>query len=209
MRKKNKKALGWWQKLNAGDPEKNMEIFNKNMTYNKTSETSSESSEAAMAEAIESIIENPQTNLEALKALELREKFKDKALLNRKYGTHVEGNEGDEYIYFPGYSKHEYEQEAERLQRTPVDNNFVIGYKVDKDYVKYNTDNDDMVVYSYWDEDGKNRDGKYHNKGDDYTITYYKAKYPDNYMKHLRKDRAKAKDDFRELSIGEALKELK
>ena len=75
MKKKNKKALGWWQKLNAGDPEKNMEIFNKNMTYNKTSEASSESSDAAMAEAIESIIENPQTNLEALKALELTEKF--------------------------------------------------------------------------------------------------------------------------------------
>jgi hypothetical protein len=70
-KKKNKKALGWWQNLNAGDPEKNMEIFNKNMTYNKSSETSGESSEAAMAEAIESIIKNPETNLEALKALNL------------------------------------------------------------------------------------------------------------------------------------------
>lgn len=66
-KKKNKKALGWWQNLNAGDPEKNVEIFNKNMTYN----TSGESSEAAMAEAIESIIKNPETNLEALKALNL------------------------------------------------------------------------------------------------------------------------------------------
>ena len=25
--KKNRKALGWWQNLNAGDPKKNMEIF--------------------------------------------------------------------------------------------------------------------------------------------------------------------------------------
>ena len=129
MKKKNKKALGWWQKLNAGDPEKNMEIFNKNMTYNKTSETSSESSEAAMAEAIESIIENPQTNLEALKALELKEKFKNKYLLNKKYGKHAKG-------------------------------------------------------------------------------TDYKAKNPDNYRDHLQKDLSRTGEDFTELSIGEALKEL-
>lgn len=92
MKKKNKKALGWWQKLNAGDPEKNMEIFNKNMTYNKTSEASSESSEAAMAEAIESIIENPQTNLEALKALELIEKFNSEKDLEDHFQSTAEEN---------------------------------------------------------------------------------------------------------------------
>lgn len=208
MKKKNKKALGWWQKLNAGDPEKNMEIFNKNMTYNKTSETSSESSEAAMAEAIESIIENPQTNLEALKALELKEKFKNKALLNKKYGKHVKGTEGEKYIYYPGYSEEEYEKEAEKLQRAKVDNDFIVGYRAGKDYVKYNTDTDDMVAYSYWNKDGYNSDGEYHKAGEDYTITYYKAKNPDNYRDHLQKDLSRTGEDFTELSIGEALKEL-
>lgn len=75
-KKKNQKALGWWQNLNAGDPEKNVEIFNKNMEYNKSienssSEASGQSSDNSMAEAIKSIIENPETTLEAIKALSL------------------------------------------------------------------------------------------------------------------------------------------
>lgn len=74
MKKKNKnKALGWWQNLNAGDPEKNMEIFNHMMT-DHPSQTSESPAENAMAEAIKSIIENPQTNLEALKALDYIDK---------------------------------------------------------------------------------------------------------------------------------------
>lgn len=195
-KKKKKNALGWWQKLSSGDPEKNIEIFNHMMT-DHPSETSGTSSEAAMAEAIESIRENPETNLEAIKALELMdEKFKDKALRHRKWAKHVDGQEGEEYVYYPGYTEEEYEDEAERLQETPVDNDFVVGYKVGNDYVKYNTDTDDFVMY------GKYKDGE------KYTVSYYKVLDPDNYNKHRNRDRNKDINSFRDLTIGEALKEL-
>ena len=200
-KKKNKKALGWWQNLSAGDPKKNIEIFNKNMTYNKaiennSSETSEPSSEASMAEAIESILKNPETNLEALKALELIEKFKSRTLRYKKWKKHCDGKEGEPFIYYPGITEEEYENIADKLQELPIDNDYIVGYKSDNDYVKYNTDTDDFVVYSY-DDNGKK-----------YSISLYKVEAPDNYKDHMIRDRNKAKKEFRELSIGEALKEL-
>lgn len=209
MKKNKKNKLGWWQKLNAGDPEKNIEIFNHIMTDHPNAEQNSSAGDQAMGEAIESIRENPETNLEAMKALNMMdEKFKNKDLLSRKYGKHVLGTEGDRFVYYPGYTEEEYEDEAEKLQRAKVDNDFIIGYRAGKDYVKYNTDTDDLVTYSYWDKDGYNSDGEYHKAGEDYTITYYKTKRPDNYRDHLQKDLDRTGDDFKELSIGEALKEM-
>lgn len=42
-KKKNKFTFGWFTTLNPGDPKKNQEIFNKNMTPNTSSDNSSES----------------------------------------------------------------------------------------------------------------------------------------------------------------------
>jgi hypothetical protein len=71
MKKRKKNKLGWWQKLNAGDPEKNIEIFNHIMTDHPNAEQNSSAGDTAMGEAIESIRENPETNLEAMKALNM------------------------------------------------------------------------------------------------------------------------------------------
>ena len=219
MKKKNKKALGWWQKLNAGDPEKNMEIFNKNMTYNKTSETSSESSEAAMAEAIESIIENPQTNLEALKALELAEKFNSEKDLEDHFQKHCRGklrdNNGKYSIIRPDINKpnvviwnhiknkKQYEKEAEDLQNTSVDNNNILGYEIekgkDKYHFKYDKNKNAFVDFAVKDN------------GEDITISYYGLNPKMGTFEYLKKrnDDKNESNSFRDLSIGEALKELK
>ncbi len=201
MKKKNKKALGWWQNLNAGDPEKNMEIFNKNMTYNKSSETSGESSEAAMAEAIESIIKNPETNLEALKALNmLDEEFYKPWLLDQKYDKHVLGKEGDRWVYFKNkkWSKEDYEKKAEELQEIPVDNKNVFGYKnEDGSISKYfqNTPEKYYVVYRIVDGVKK-------------TITFYSLRNSFEYLKKKGEDATKYGLNQKDLELGEALRLL-
>ena len=80
MKKKKKNKLGWWQKLSAGDPEKNIEIFNHIMTDHPNAEQNSSVGDTAMGEAIESIRETPETNLEAMKALNMA----DEEWLNQK-----------------------------------------------------------------------------------------------------------------------------
>jgi hypothetical protein len=201
MKKKKKNALGWWQKLNAGDPEKNMEIFNKNMTYNKSSETSSESSEAAMAEAIESIIKSPQTNLEAIKALNMvDEEFYKPWLLDQKYDKHVLGKEGDRWAYFKNkkWSKEDYEKKAEELQEIPVDNKNVFGYKnEDGSISKYfqNTPEKYYVVYRIVDGIKK-------------TITFYSLRNSFEYLKKKGEDSTKYGPNQKDLELGEALRLL-
>lgn len=202
MRKKKKKnALGWWQNLNAGDPEKNMEIFNKNMTYNKSSETSGESSEAVMAEAIESIIKNPETNLEAIKALNMvDEEFYKPWLLDQKYDKHVLGKEGDRWAYFKNkkWSKEDYEKKAEELQEIPVDNKNVFGYKnEDGSISKYfqNTPEKYYVVYRIVDGVKK-------------TITFYSLRNSFEYLKKKGEDITKYGPNQKDLELGEALRLL-
>lgn len=130
--KKKKKALGWWQKLNAGDPEKNIEIFNHIMTDHSNAEQNSSAGDTAMGEAIESMRENPETNLEAMKALNMiDEEWLNQDLLDKKYGKHVLGTEGDAWAYFKNkkWTKEDYIKKAEELQEIPVDNKNVFGYK--------------------------------------------------------------------------------
>lgn len=200
-KKKKKNALGWRQKLNAGDPEKNMEIFNKNMTYNKSSDTSSESSEVAMAEAIESIIKSPQTNLEALKALNMMdEEFYKPWLLDQKYDKHVLGKEGDRWAYFKNkkWSKEDYEKKAEELQEIPVDNKNVFGYKnEDGSISKYfqNTPEKYYVVYRIVDGVKK-------------TITFYSLRNSFEYLKKKGEDSTKYGLNQKDLELGEALRLL-
>ena len=68
--RKKKNAFGWWQKFSSGDPEKNVEIFNHNMGADSaSSEASSEVSGTAMAEAVNDIVNTPENNLEAMRAL--------------------------------------------------------------------------------------------------------------------------------------------
>ena len=68
--RKKKNAFGWWQRFSSGDPEKNAEIFNHNMgADNNASEVSGEVSGTAMAEAVNDIVNTPENNLEAMRAL--------------------------------------------------------------------------------------------------------------------------------------------
>lgn len=68
--KKKKNAFGWWQKFSSGNPEKNAEIFNHNMgASSESSEASGEVAGTAMAEAIDNIVNSPETTLEAMRAL--------------------------------------------------------------------------------------------------------------------------------------------
>lgn len=202
-KKKKKNALGWWQKLNAGDPEKNIEIFNYMTTDhpNISSESSGTSSEVAMAEAIESIRENPETNLEAMKALNLiDEEFYKPWLLDQKYNKHVLGKEGDRWAYFKNkkWSKEDYEKKAEELQEIPVDNKNVFGYKnEDGSISKYfqNTPEKYYVVYRIVDGVKK-------------TITFYSLRNSFEYLKKKGEDATNYGPNQRDLELGEALRLL-
>lgn len=199
-KKKKKNALGWWQKLNAGDPEKNIEIFN-HMTTDHPSESSGTSSEAAMAEAIESIRQNPETNLEAMKALNLMdEEFYKPWLLDQKYNKHVLGTDGDRWAYFKNkkWSKEDYEKKAEELQEIPVDNKNVFGYKnEDGSISKYfqNTPEKYYVVYRIVDGIKK-------------TITFYSLRNSFEYLKKKGEDVTKYGLNQKDLELGEALRLL-
>ena len=199
-KKKKKNALGWWQKLSSGDPEKNIEIFNHMMT-DHPSETSGTSSEAAMAEAIESIRENPETNLEAIKALNLMdEEFYKPWLLDQKYDKHVLGKEGDRWAYFKNkkWTKADYEKKAEELQEIPVDNKNVFGYKnEDGSISKYfqNTPEKYYVVYRIVDGVKK-------------TVTFYSLRNSFEYLKKKGEDATKYGPDQKDLELGEALRLL-
>jgi methyltransferase-like protein len=171
------------------------------MTYNKSSETSSESSEAAMAEAIESIIKSPQTNLEAIKALNMvDEEFYKPWLLDQKYDKHVLGKEGDRWAYFKNkkWSKEDYEKKAEELQEIPVDNKNVFGYKnEDGSISKYfqNTPEKYYVVYRIVDGIKK-------------TITFYSLRNSFEYLKKKGEDSTKYGPNQKDLELGEALRLL-
>ena len=68
--RKKKNAFGWWQQFSSGNPEKNVEIFNHNMgADNNSSEASDEVSGTEMAEAVNDIVNTPENNLEAMRAL--------------------------------------------------------------------------------------------------------------------------------------------
>ena len=68
--RKKKNAFGWWQQFSSGNPEKNVEIFNHNMgADNNSSEASDEVSGTEMAEAVNDIVNTPENNIEAMRAL--------------------------------------------------------------------------------------------------------------------------------------------
>lgn len=207
MKKKKKNALGWWQKLNAGDPEKNIEIFNHIMTDHPNAEQNSSAGDQAMGEAIESIRENPENNLEAMKALNLMdEKWVNDEELEKHFKKHCIGeivvnSKGAEildttFVYYPNLKdKRQYEKEAEKLQETPIDNKLIKGYQAGDYYIKYNTKTQDFVVYIFNDDKEKR------------SISYYKLRGALEYI--FRKNSDEAEQGFsRDLSIGEALKEL-
>ena len=198
---KNKKALGWWQNLNAGDPEKNMEIFNKNMTYN----TSGESSEAAMAEAIESIIKNPETNLEALKALNLMdEEFITPEQREKEYKKHVKGKNGDKFAYFKNknWSEEDYEKAAEEKQETPVDNKNVKGFEnQDGSRAKYfPKDKDQSFVFYRQYKNGKKKTISYYSMRGMGEQEYKLRKFHNAFDKDVNPD---GPENQRDLEIGE------
>lgn len=67
---KKKNVFGWWQKFSSGDPEKNAEIFNHNTgASSESSGALGEVAGTAMAEAIDNIVNSPETTLEAMRAL--------------------------------------------------------------------------------------------------------------------------------------------
>lgn len=206
MKKKNKKALGWWQKLNAGDPEKNIEIFNHIMTDHPNAEQNSSAGDTAMGEAIESIRENPETNLEAMKALNMiDEEWLNQDLLNIKYYKHVLGidefgNKDDNYAYFKNkkWSKRDYEVKAEELQKIPVDNKNVFGYKNEDGSISkffQNTPEKYYVVYRIVDGVKK-------------TITLYSLRNSFEYLKKKGKDAIKYGLDQKDLNLDEAIRLL-
>lgn len=221
-KKKKKNALGWWQKLNAGDPEKNIEIFNHMMTDhpNISSESSGTSSEAAMAEAIESIIKNPQTNLEAIKALDLMdEKFNSEKdledhfqkhcrakLKDEKTGKYTKERQYDEkrHVIWFDKSKDQYEKDAENLQNSKVSKQIKwyelkIGDDIYK--TKYDTRKNDFVIYATNEPNG--------DSNGNITVSYYGLNPTYGLLEYMnKKNKDSQKGDVRELSIGEALKEL-
>lgn len=71
-KKKKKNAFGWFQVF-KGDPKKNEEVFNHMMNDHPNSESNNSgeatASDGAMAEAFNEMMENPETNLEAMRAL--------------------------------------------------------------------------------------------------------------------------------------------
>lgn len=69
--KKKKNSFGWFQVF-KGDPKKNEEVFNHMMNDHPNAESQSgesTASDGAMAEAFNEMMENPENNLEAMRAL--------------------------------------------------------------------------------------------------------------------------------------------
>jgi hypothetical protein len=69
--KKKKNAFGWFQVF-KGDPKKSEEVFNHMMNDHPNAESQSgeaTASDGAMAEAFDEMMENPENNLEAMRAL--------------------------------------------------------------------------------------------------------------------------------------------
>ena len=69
--KKKKNAFGWFQVF-KGDPKTNEEVFNHIMNDHPNAEASggeTSASDGAMAEAFNEMLEHPETNLEAIRAL--------------------------------------------------------------------------------------------------------------------------------------------
>ena len=69
--KKKKNAFGWFQVF-KGDPKKSEEVFNHLMNDHPNSEAQSgeaTASDGALAEAFNEMMENPENNLEAMRAL--------------------------------------------------------------------------------------------------------------------------------------------
>lgn len=199
MKKNKKNKLGWWQKLNAGDLEKNIEIFNHIMTDHPNAEQNSLAGDTAMGEAIESIRENPETNLEAMKALNLMdEEWLNQDLLDTKYGKHVLGTEGDVWAYFKNkkWTKEDYVKKAEELQEIPVDNKNVFGYK-----------NEDGSISKYF----QNTPEKYYVvyrivNGVKKTITLYSLRNSFEYLKKRTEDAERYGPNQKELELWEAIK---
>lgn len=199
---KKKKALGWWQKLSTGNPKANEEIFNHMMNDHPNAETStaeaSTVSDGAMAEAYKEMMENPETNLEAIKALsELDEEFLNQELLDTKYNKHVLGKEGDRWAYFKNkkWTKDDYVKKAEELQEVPVDNKNVFGYKnEDGSISKYfqNTPEKYYVVYRI--VNGKKK-----------TITFYSLRNSFEYLKKKNDDAQMYGVNQKALELGEKL----
>ena len=71
-KKKKNGAFGWFQVF-KGDPKTNEEVFNHMMNDHPNSESNNSgeatASDGAMAEAYKDMIEHPETNLEAMRAL--------------------------------------------------------------------------------------------------------------------------------------------
>lgn len=99
--------------------------------------------------------------------------------------------------------KKQYEKEAEDLQNTSVDNNNILGYEIekgkDKYHFKYDKNKNSFVDFAVKDN------------GEDITISYYGLNPKMGAFEYLKKrnDDKNESDSFRDLSIGEALKELK
>ena len=171
MEKKKKSALGWWQKLSAGDPEKNMEVFNHIMNDHPNIETGTDgasASETAMGEAMQSVMENPENNLEAMKALNLMdEEFITPEQRKKEYEKHVLGKKGKEFAYFKnrGWSEEDYEEVADEFQKIPVD-------KIGKD----------AKVVGFVNQDGSR--AKYFPKDKDQSFVFYRQ-YPDGSKKTI------------------------
>ena len=220
MKKKKKNALGWWQKLNAGDPEKNIEIFNHIMTDHPNAEQNSSAGDQAMGEAIESIRENPENNLEAMKALNLMdEKFNREEDLEDHFQKHCRAKLKDEktgkytkerkynpkkHIIWFNKSKKQYEKDAENLQNSKVSKQ-IKGYELkvgnDTYKIKYDTRKNEFVDYAINRPDG--------DEFGNVTISYYGLHPTWGSIEYLnKKNKDSQKGDVRELSIGEALKEL-
>lgn len=207
-KKKKKNALGWWQKLNAGDPEKNIEIFNNMMTDhpNISSESSGNSSEVAMAEAIESIRQNPETNLEAIKALNMMdETFITPEQRKKEYEKHVEGKNGNKFAYFKnkGWSEEDYEKAAEEKQETPVDNKNVKGFKnQDGSRAKYfPNDKDQSYVFYRQYKDGSKKTISYYSMRGMGEQEYKLRKFHNAMDKKVNPD---GPENQRDLEIGES-----
>jgi hypothetical protein len=70
-KKKKKGSFGWFQVF-KGDPKKSEEVFNHMMNDHPNAESQSgeaTASDGAMAEAFDEMMENPETYLEAMRAL--------------------------------------------------------------------------------------------------------------------------------------------
>ena len=93
------------------------------------------------------------------------EEFTSEENKHAHYTKHVTTNNE-----FNNMTEEQYEQEAEKLARTPVDNKNIFGYIQKRDdlisYVKYNKDNEFFTVYTYK-----------RNNTTPYTITFFRKSW--------------------------------